>query len=559
MTRRILIAFWLSLALVPAACTTVTEPVPGRAAVASADPLATEAGMAILEAGGNAFDAAVAIAATLGVVEPSSSGIGGGGFFLLYLADSDEYRFVDAREVAPAAATRDMYLDAAGEPLQGATVSGPLAAGIPGEAAGFVHLAERYGSKPLAELLAPAIQHAENGFVMSSRQLLGLRFRQRAMLESPAMAQVFLPGGTLPAEGELIRQPDLAATLRRLATDGFDGFYRGETAQLLVDGVRAAGGIWTLDDLAGYRVIEREPLRLRYRDMDVITAPLPSSGGIVMAQIFNFLDQYDAAELAGAQGQHLLIEAMRRAYRDRALYLGDSDFVDVPVARLIAPAHVQTWMPVSLTAATPSAALPGNPGDGSEGDQTTHFSVIDAAGNRVAATITINTWYGAAFVPPGTGVILNNEMDDFAVKPGLPNEFGLIGYSANEVQPGKRPLSSMSPTFLETADGIAVVGTPGGSRIITMVLRSSLAWLDGASAADMVGMKRFHHQYLPDSVSFEPGAFSAAERRQLEAMGHTLTEARRPFGNMNVVTFDYETGAVDSATDPRGEGEGQVY
>ena len=546
--------------VVTAACTTTANaPVPGRAAIASADPLATEAGMAVLEAGGNAFDAAVAVASTLGVVEPSSSGLGGGGFFLLYLADRDEYRFVDAREVAPAAATRDMYLDADGEPLPSGTVNGPLAAGIPGEAAGFVHLVENYGTKSLDELLAPAIRHAEEGFVMSRRQLLGLRFRKRAMLESPAMAEVFLPGGELPAEGDRIRQPELAGTLRRLAAGGFDGFYRGDTARMLVDGVQAAGGIWTLDDLASYRVIEREPMRLNYRGMDVITAPLPSSGGIVMAQVFSFLDQYSDAELEGAQGQHLLIEALRRAYRDRALYLGDGEFVDVPVARLTSPQHVASWLPVSPDRATRSAALPGNPGDGSEGDQTTHFSVIDAAGNRVAATITINTWYGAGFVPPGTGVILNNEMDDFSIKPGVPNEFGLIGYTANEIEPGKRPLSSMSPTFLETGDGIAVLGTPGGSRIITMVLRSALAWLDGASADEMVSMKRFHHQYLPDSVSYEPGAFSDEELQQLEAKGHNLRESRRPFGNMNVVTFDFASGEVESATDPRGEGEARVY
>jgi len=541
------------------ACSTAQLPAPGRAAIASADPLATEAGLAVLEAGGNAFDAAVAVASTLGVVEPSSSGLGGGGFFLLYLADKDEYRFIDAREVAPAAATRDMYLDADGEPLPSGTVNGPLAAGIPGEAAGFAHLAENYGSKPLAELLAPAIRHAEDGFVMTPRQQLGLRFRRRAMLESPAMADVFLPGGRLPAEGDRIRQPDLANTLRRLAAEGFDGFYRGDTARLLVDGVQAGGGIWTLEDLANYRVIEREPLRFSYRGMDVITAPLPSSGGIVMAQIANFLDRYSDAELAGARGQHLLIEAMRRSYRDRALYLGDSDFVAVPVAALTSPQHVAKWTPVSPDRATRSAALPGNPGDGSEGDQTTHFSVIDADGNRVAATITINTWYGAGFMPPGTGVILNNEMDDFSIKPGVPNEFGLIGYTANEVEPGKRPLSSMSPTFLETDDGVAVLGTPGGSRIITMVLRSSLAWLNGADADEMVSMKRFHHQYLPDSVSYEPGAFTAAELQQLEAMGHNLREARRPFGNMNVVTFDVASGTVESATDPRGEGEARVY
>ncbi len=555
----------VSLALVVVACGLVIPDnmqrfTPANAGVASADPRATQAGLDVLAAGGNAFDAAVAVAATLGVVEPSSSGFGGGGFFLLYEADSDRYRFIDARETAPAAATHDMYLDADGNPVKGLTVSGPLAAGIPGEPAGMVYLAENFGTKPLAELLAPAIYHAENGFPMSRRALLGLRFRKNSVKQSPAMADVFLPGGELPAEGDVIRQPDLAATLRRLAAQGADGYYKGETARLLVDGVRAAGGIWTLDDLANYTVIEREPLVTSYRGMKVVTAPLPSSGGIVLAQIFNFLDGYSDEQLAGAQGQHLLIEAMRRAYRDRALYLGDTDFVDVPVQRLISRDYMDAQRAdVSLTRATPSSALEGIPDDGSSGDQTTHFSIIDTDGNRVAATITVNTWYGAAFVPPGTGVILNNEMDDFSIKPGIPNEFELVGAEANSVAPGKRPLSSMSPTFLESDRGVAIVGTPGGSRIITMVLRSALAWLNGATAEEMVSMKRFHHQYLPDRVSYEAGAFTAADIAALQAMGHDLKEEPRPFGNMNVVTWDTSANRVTSASDPRGEGEGRVY
>jgi len=533
---------------------------PAQAGVASADPRATQAGLDVLAAGGNAFDAAVAVAATLGVVEPASSGFGGGGFFLLYEADSGRYRFIDARETAPAAATPDMYLDTDGNPVKGLTVSGPLAAGIPGEPAGMVYLAENFGTKPLAELLAPAIYHAENGFPMSRRLLLGLRFRTGSIKQSPAMADVFLPGGKLPKEGDVIRQPDLAATLRRMAAEGADGYYKGETARLLVDGVQDAGGIWTLEDLANYKVIEREPLVTSYKGMKVVTAPLPSSGGIVLAQIFNFLDGYSDEQLAGAQGQHLLIEAMRRAYRDRALYMGDSDFVSVPVARLTSPEYMAAQRAdVSLTRATPSSALEGIPEDGSSGDQTTHFSIIDTDGNRVAGTITINTWYGAAFVPPGTGVILNNEMDDFSIKPGVPNEFELVGTEANAVAPGKRPLSSMSPTFLESDRGVAIVGTPGGSRIITMVLRAALAWLDGATADEMVSMKRFHHQYLPDRVGYEDGAFTAEELAALEAMGHNLKKEARSFGNMNVVTWDTAANRVESATDPRGEGEARVY
>ncbi|MEJ2138011.1 MAG: gamma-glutamyltransferase [Gammaproteobacteria bacterium] len=535
-------------------------PAPGQAAIASADPLATAAGMEILEQGGNAFDAAVAVAAALGVVEPAASGFGGGGFFLLYIADKDEYRFIDAREKAPLKATRDMYLDEDGRPLARASTDGALAAGIPGEPAGMVYLSENFGDLPLKAALAPAIRYAEEGFVMSRRAQLGLKFRKSSLLGDNAFSEVFYPNGTIPEVGDVIRQPDLAATIRRFAAAGFDGYYAGETADLLVSGVQQAGGIWTHNDLQAYSVTEREPLIASYADMRVVTAPPPSSGGIALAQMFNILSGYELAAMSIAQRDHLLVEAMRRAYRDRALYLGDADFVTIPVAMLISPEYA-AGQRVSIRAdrATDSNHLAGIEPDGSEGAQTTHFSIIDAAGNRVAATITVNTWYGSGFMPPGTGVILNNEMDDFSIKPGVPNEFELIGDEANAVAPGKRPLSSMTPSFLESDRGIAIVGTPGGSRIITMVLLAALEWQQGASAADMVAMKRFHHQYLPDVINYEPGAFSDEEIARLQSLGHSLSLSRRPFGNMNVVTWDYADNKVESATDPRGEGEGRVY
>jgi gamma-glutamyltranspeptidase/glutathione hydrolase len=534
--------------------------VPGKAAIASADPLATNAGMEVLSAGGNAFDAAVAVAGALGVVEPAASGLGGGGFFLLYLAAEDEYRFIDAREVAPAAATRNMYLDENGNPVQRASMDGPLAAGIPGEPAGLAYLAENFGELPLSVSLAPAIRYAEQGFAITPRALLGLRFRKKSLLNSPAFAAVFYPTGELPIEGDLIVQSDLAATYKRFAAKGNDGFYTGETAQLLVDGVRAAGGIWSLADLANYKVVERAPTIFEYNGMRVVSAPPPSSGGVALAQMFGFISAYPLDQLSAAEQTHYQIEAMRLAYRDRAVYMGDPDFVSMPVERLLSEDYLQAHREkVSSDRATPSSSLEGIGTDGSEGSQTTHFSVMDKAGNRVAATITVNTWYGAGFIAPGTGVVLNNEMDDFAVKKGVPNEFGLIGDEANSIAGGKRPLSSMSPSFLESDRGIAIVGTPGGSRIITMVLAAARAWENGASAEEMVAQKRFHHQYLPDVVNYEPGAISVADIEVLQDMGHKLTEARRPFGNMNVVTWDYATNEVRSATDPRGEGEGRVY
>jgi gamma-glutamyltranspeptidase/glutathione hydrolase len=552
----VLAAVLLSLA----ACASVQSKTPGRAAIATADPLATAAGYAVLEQGGNAFDAAVAVAAALGAAEPAASGFGGGGFFLLYIAAKDEYRFVDAREVAPAAATQDMFLDSTGQPVSGASKDGPLAAGIPGEAAGMVYLTENFGRLPLATVLQPAIDIAEQGYAITPRAILGLRFRKETLLQSPAFAKVFLPAGEVPAEGDVIVNPDLAATLKRFAKDGYDGFYKGETARLLVEGVRAAGGIWSEADLAGYQVLERTPTVTEFGDMRVVTAPPPSSGGIALTQIFKLLDAYSLDTLDSATRKHYMVEAMRRAYRDRALYLGDPDFAEMPLTMLTSDDYI-AGQRVSIRAdrAMPSAMLNGIDTDTSSGPQTTHFSIIDADGNRVAATLTVNTWYGSGFMAPGTGIVLNNEMDDFSIKPGVPNEFDLIGDEANSIVAGKRPLSSMSPSFLESDRGIAVVGTPGGSRIITMVLQAALNWQAGGSAADMVKMKRFHHQYLPDVINYEPGAFTEAEIVALQDKGHELAVSRRPFGNMNVVTWDFASGVVEAASDPRGEGEGRVY
>jgi len=533
---------------------------PGQAAIASADPRATDAGMEILAKGGNAFDAAVAVSAALGVVEPAASGLGGGGFYLLYVAADKEYRFIDARERAPQRATRDMFLDQSGEPVERASTDGPLAAGIPGEPAALVYLAENFGSLSLDISLAPAIRLADEGFRIKPRALLGLNFRKPTLLESPEFARIFYPDGEVPKAGTLIKQPELSATLKRIAADGFDGYYKGETARLLIDGVRQAGGIWTAEDLANYRVTEREPIITKYGDMKIITAPPPSSGGVALTQMFNFLSGYERADADVVQRSHYMIEAMRRAYRDRAIYMGDPDFVSIPLEMLTDPDYM-AGQRVSTRAdrATPSDHLAGIGTDGSEGTQTTHFSILDKDGNRVAATITINTWYGSGFIPPGTGVILNNEMDDFSIKTGVPNNFNLIGDATNEIEPGKRPLSSMTPTFLESERGIAILGTPGGSQIITMILEASLAWHDGATAKEMVSNKRFHHQYLPDIVTYEDGAFTSEEQAKLEEMGHKLELSRRPYGNMNVVTWDFATKSAEAATDPRGESEGQVY
>jgi gamma-glutamyltranspeptidase/glutathione hydrolase len=538
----------------------VAAPRPGSSAIAAAHPLAVAAGEEVLAAGGNAFDAAVAVGAALAVAEPYASGFGGGAFFLLHVARGDRDVFVDARETAPGAARPDMYLDAAGKVVPGLSLDGPLAAGIPGAPAGFAHLAKRYGRLPLERSLAPAIRLAQEGVPVYTRLQLGLRFRRPAAEKSPAFMAVFYPDGQVPAIGAVLRQSDLAATLRRFAAKGFDGFYRGPVAEKLVAGVRAAGGIWTPEDLAGYRVVEREPVRAAYRGATLISAPLPSAGGIGLANMLNILGGFDLAQLDATSRAHVMIEAMRRVYRDRSAYLGDPAFSQPPVEQLLHPFYAAGQRAsIRLDRATPSELLPAVLPDGGAGNQTTHFSILDAAGNRVAATLSINTWYGAAFIAPGTGVVLNDEMDDFTVKEGEANWFELVGSHANAIAPGKRPLSSMSPTFIESERGVAILGTPGGSRIVTMVLLSALAWLDGADASEMVSLKRFHHQFYPDAVAYEDGAFTAEQIKGLEERGHKLERNERSFGNMNVVTWDYATGEVEAAMDPRGKVEGQVY
>ena len=548
--RRPLVILVFLMAVFPAAA----APRVPAAAVASAHPLATEAGHEILAAGGNAFDAAVAVTAVLAVVEPYSSGLGGGGFYLLHRGADGFQTMVDARERAPAAARRDMYLDAAGAVIPKASIDGPLAAAIPGIPAALVHLAGRYGRLSLQQSLAPAIRLARAGFAVDERYRRLARFRLGALKASPAAAAVFLVEGKVPEVGTVIRQGDLAETLTRLAEQGAAGFYRGAVARKLVDGVRAAGGLWSLADLAVYRVVEREPVRGQYRGLNIVSAAPPSSGGVALVTMLNILAGYDLTALDSVTRKHLIIEAMRRAYRDRAEYLGDPDFVTVPVARLTHPWYAAGLRnSIRLDRATPSAALPGAV-DPAPGADTSHFSILDREGNRVAATLSINFPFGAAFVPPGTGVLLNDEMDDFSAKPGLPNVYGLVGGAANAIAPGKRPLSSMTPTFVEGERGVLITGTPGGSRIITMVLLAVLDFAGGGDAASGVARGRFHHQFLPDAVQYEAGAFTEAERSGLLALGHHLQALKRRYGNMHSVLWDRVQGRVVAAADPRGGG-----
>jgi len=526
---------------------------PGKAAIATAHYLATEAGHETLAIGGNAFDATVAISAVLAVLEQTSCGLGGGGFYMIHRAEDGYETMIDARETAPALAHRDMYLNPDGTANRDLSRSGPLAAGIPGQVAGLVHMAEKYGKLPLSESLQPAIRIARDGFPVYTKFLGMLSRSAKTMRRWPAGPEVFLPGGEVPEMDQVIKNPDLAKVLEKIAAEGRDAFYKGELAQKLVDGVRDAGGIWSMEDLANYEVKEREPIRTSYQGFELVTAPPPSSGGIAIAEILNIIQPYNVSELDRVQRTHLLVEAMRRAYRDRALYLGDSDFVQVPQQMLLSANYAAGLRAgIRHDKATPSSMLPGKeiqPG----GTDTTHFSLMDDEGNMVAATLTVNTPFGSKFMVPGTGFMLNNEMNDFSTKPGEPNAWGLIGFTANEIQPGKRPLSSMSPTLMIGEDRRAVIGTPGGGRIITMVLLGILDFLEGNGPESWVSLPRFHHQYIPDRISVEPSTFSAEDIAALEAMGHTVEVRGYTWGNMHGVMWDRETGEVSAASDKRSD------
>lgn len=532
---------------------------PHKAAIASAHTLATQAGFEVLAEGGNAFDAAVAVASTLSVVEPQSSGIGGGGLFLLHRASDGKQVMIDGREAAPAAVDPKDYVDANGTPNRDHATNGPLAAGIPGEPAALVLIAQKYGKLPLARSLAPAIRIARNGFKPDSRFLGELAMRKEVIARYPASAALYLVNGETPKQGWTFRTPDLARVLEGIAAHGNDAFYRGDLATRLVHGVRAAGGNWTLDDLAKYEAKERAPLAFDYRGYHIVTAPPPSSGGIALAEMLNILGGYDLSKYDRAHQVHLTVEAMRRAYRDRAEYLGDPDFVEMPITRLMSQDYAAGLRAsIHPDKATPSDLLAGYL-ETPQGTHTTHYSIIDKDGNLVAATQTVNLIFGSAFVVPGTGFVLNNEMDDFALVAGKPNAFGLVGNDKNAPRPGSRPLSSMTPSFVIGHDRVGVIGTPGGSRIITMVLEGVLAFIDGELPEKFVANPRYHHQYLPDVISAEKGAFTPDEVKALETMGHKVNESERRWGFMNAVSWDRNTGVMHAGSDPRGvSGSGVV-
>ena len=526
--------------------------------VASAHPLATKVGYEILSQGGNAFDAAVAISATLSVVEPYSSGLGGGGFFLLHDSSSMEDVFVDAREKAPSNANRDMYLDNDGNVMRSASLDGPLASGIPGLPAALHHVSLDYGTMPLYKLLQPAIRLARDGFPAYERLITALLVAEKSRTLSPKFKEIFMPGGKPPVVGQIVRQPELAKTLEVLASSGHTGFYDSFFTQKMVEESNQDGSIWHLDDFKSYAVTERAPINISFLGAKLTMAPPPSSGGTTIATILNIISQFDFMGMDSAKRAHLITESMRRAYRDRAFNLGDPDFVDVPIDKLISMEHAKELaQSINLDQATPIHEDDDIDGKFAlnEGAHTSHFSVLDKNGNRAAVTQTINTWFGSGYMLPSSGMILNNEMDDFSAKPFTPNRYGLVHGEQNSIEPNKRMLSSMTPTFIESDRGVAILGTPGGSRIITMVLLSIIDYFSGGDAQSMTASKRFHHQFLPDVIRHEKDAFTNEVKEDLQMKGHNLQEISN-YGNMQVVTFDNATGETESSSDPRGLIEG---
>jgi gamma-glutamyltranspeptidase / glutathione hydrolase len=527
----------------------------GKFAIASAHPLATAAGFEILAKGGNVFDAAVAVSATLAVVEPSGSGLGGGGYWLLHRASDGYETMVDARERAPLAAQQDMYLDTSGKLDSHKSIDGALAAAIPGMPAGLVHLSEKYGRLPLADALAPAIRYAQSGFAIGERHRKLLKFRLDVLKKDPQTASIFLDNGEMPDAYSILKQPDLANTLEQLAVSGRDGFYAGDIAEKLVEAVTKAGGIWSQADLDAYQVIEREPIRGEYLGIKITSAAPSSAGGIGLVEALNILSGYDLPALDEATRKHLVAAALQRVYHDRILYLGDPEFVDLPVKRLLSQDYAAGLRSsIRLDKALPSALLSGDIAQQPEGINTSHFSIIDEHGNRVAATLSINFPFGAGLVAADTGVLLNDEMDDFASQPGAMNVYGLVGGVANAIAPGKRMLSSMTPTFLDDGERVAALGTPGGSRIISMVLLAVLDFAKGNGPESWVRVPRYHHQFMPDVLEYEEDAIWINDLSRLSEMGYQLKQARYPYGNMQAVQWHKATHALSAASDPRGEG-----
>jgi gamma-glutamyltranspeptidase/glutathione hydrolase len=544
-----------------------TEPVHAQhAIVVSIHELASQAGVEILQAGGNAVDAAVATGFVLAVVHPPAGNLGGGGFMLLRLADGQTH-FIDYREKAPAAATRDMFLDAQGNVIENASEIGYKSIGVPGSVAGMIYAEQKYGKLSVKQVIAPSIRLASEGYKLSWNDARDLH--DKYLTRFPESRRIFQRDGNFYHPGEIFRQPDLARTLERIAAKP-DDFYHGALARELAAAMQKGGGLITVEDLARYEVKEREPIRGTYRGYEIISAPPPSSGGTVLIESLNILEGYDLAKLGdrSAESIHFTTEAFRRAFFDRAEFLGDPDFAKIPVAQLIDKKYGAAWREsIDSDRATPSsdlkrptifneleqyAAAHPQPSANHEAPHTTHYSVVDTQGNAVAATTTINDWFGSRVTADGLGFLMNDEMDDFSAKPGVPNADGLIQGEANSIGPGKRPLSSMTPTIV-VHDGktFLILGSPGSSKIITTVANVLMGVLDyGMNIQEAVDAPRFHHQWMPDVLNVEQW-FSPDTVARLKKMGYNVEFGLHDGGEVSPYWSDAECIAIDPQTGER--------
>ena len=525
-----------------------------KAMVVSAHPLATQVGLDILKAGGNAVDAAIAVQFALAVVYPRAGNIGGGGFMLLRHQDGSTDA-LDFREKAPGKAHRDMYLGENGEVIEGLSFSGHLAAGVPGTVDGMITAHQKYSSMPFHSLVQPAIDLALNGFALTDKEAKSLNAKKEEFVKFNKIAPEFLMTKTWKA-GDIIHMNDLGHTLERVRDLGRAGFYEGETAQLIVDEMTRGDGIISLEDLAGYQSVWRQPVAFGFRGYRVISMPLPSSGGIVLSQMLQMVSNYPLEEWEkyDARTVHLMAEAERRAYADRATHMGDADFFDAPVAMLTDSAYIQQrFANFDPEKASASEDIAAGQLLAAQSEETTHYSIVDPMGNAVSVTTTLNGSYGSKVVVSGAGFLLNNEMDDFSIKPGFPNYYGLVGGEANAIVPQKRMLSSMTPTIVEKQGKLfMVVGSPGGSTIITSVFQNILnVTMHGYSMQASVNAKRFHHQWLPDQITIEKGAFNEGLRDQLQNMGHQIKE-RSAIGRVDAILV-LENGHLEGGADPRGD------
>lgn len=536
----------------------VAPPITARhGMVVTSQHLATDIGVEVLRQGGNAVDAAVAVGYALAVVHPCCGNIGGGGFMTIHLANGTD-TFLDFRETAPLAASRNMYLDAQGNVVPGRSTVGYLSVGVPGSVSGLETARKLYGTMSRARLMAPAIRLARQGFLLRPGDVHLLHEATKAFAGQPNVAAIFLPGGHALGTGDRLVQKNLARTLDLVSKDGPDAFYRGPIAAALVAASKKSRGLLSREDFLRYRTGQEKPVRCNYRGFTIISAPPPSSGGTTLCEILNILQGLPMSKLGfhSAASVHYMVEAMRRAYADRNTYLGDPAFVKNPLDRLLSPTYAAKLRSEILPDhATPSSEV--HPGLGgispaSEGVDTTSYAIVDAKGNAVAVTYTINSLFGSKRIAGDTGFFLNDEMDDFTSKPGVPNQFGLVQGSANAIAPGKRPLSSMTPTIVLKGEKIFMVtGSPGGSRIITIVLESILNAIDyGMNVAQAVDAPRIHHQWLPDVVQAEPFALSPDTRALLEKMGYKIVD-HSPWGADEAIVVDQGTGTLYGANDPR--------